>query len=198
VQDAMEMGSQQELEQRLALARPEDTIRGFFFNGALAVVRGLEDEVALNRCIEAAGGNSFLTFFSYPVSSLNQLLYTAAWVLSEKHGGFTGAMRYLGHRVAPDYLASAAGRALLLLSGREPKRMLDNLPMAYRTSVQHGECSLRWNGPSSGTIVIRGNTLPMEYFEGSVQGFFESTKMTQMKALGRGLSLSDWEIDVSW
>ena len=194
----MEIGSQQELEQRLALARPEDTLRGFFFTGALELVRSLDDAVVLNRCVEAAGGDRFMAFFSYPVTSLNRMLYTAAWALSETRGGFGGALRALGHRVVPDFLDSAAGGALLRLAGRDPKRLLTSLPAGYRTVILHGECSVRWTTPTSGTLVVRNNTIPMEYLEGAAQGIYELTKIANVKVVGRRGGLTDSEIDVSW
>jgi uncharacterized protein (TIGR02265 family) len=194
----MEKGSRQELEHRLALCGPEDTLRGFFFHGALEEVRGLGDPAALGRCIEAAGGDRFMTFFSYPVGALNRLLYAAAWELSEKHDGFGGALRHLGQRIAPVYLGSSAGRVLLMMAGGEPRRLLEGLPSAYRTSVRHGVCSVQWTGPSRGLVRIQGSTLPTEYLEGALRGVFESSKVANVKAHGRQVSLSDTEIDVSW
>lgn len=194
----MEKGSQQELEHRLALGGPEDTLRGLFFTGALEAVRSLEDPAALERCIQAAGGERFMTFFSYPVGTLNRLLYAAAWELSGVHDGFSGAMRYLGKRLAPVYLQSGAGRVLLMLAGGEPRRMLDGIPSAYRTAVQHGTCSVQWAGPACGRLIFQGNTLPAEYFEGAVRGLFEFSKVVEVNATGRQVSLRDTEIDVSW
>ncbi|PTL78999.1 DUF2378 family protein [Vitiosangium sp. GDMCC 1.1324] len=194
----MEKGSREELEQRLALCGPEDTVRGYFFNGVLEAVRDLEDPAVLNRCIEAAGGDRFMTFFSYPVGSLNRLLYTAAWALSERLEGFDVAMRYLGQKVAPTYLESRAGRVLVLLAGGVPKLMLNGFPSAYRTSVRHGECSVRWSGSHNGIVSIQGSTLPAEFFEGAVRGIFENTRVADVKTTGRQLSLRDAEIDVSW
>jgi uncharacterized protein (TIGR02265 family) len=192
------LSSEALLEQRLALARPEHTLRGFFFNSALELVRELQDTVVLNRCVEAAGGNRFMAFFSYPVTSLNRLLYTAAWALSETQGGFDGAMRAMGHHVVPDFLDSAAGGALLRLAGRDPKRLLTSLPAGYRTAILHGECSIRWTTPSSGTLVVRNSTIPMEYLEGAAQGIYELTKIANVKVVGRREGLTDSEIDVSW
>lgn len=194
----MEKGSPQELEQRLALCGPEDTLRGYFFTGALETVRGLDDEGALNRCIEAAGGSRFMDFFSYPAGALNRLLYTAAWALSERHGGFAAAMQHLGHAVAPEYLASGAGRVMLMLAGGDPRGMLNGFPSAFRTSVGHGECSVRWTGPGSGVVIVKGSTLPSEYLVGAVRGLFEATKVAHVKATGREVSLSETEVEVSW
>lgn len=194
----MEIGSQQELEQRLALTRPEDSLRGFFFNGPLGLVRELEDTVVLNRCIEAAGCDRFMAFFSYPLTSLNRLLYTAAWALSGTQGGFDGALRAMGHRVVPDFLDSAAGGALVRLAGRDPRRLFTSLPAGYRTSILHGECLVRWNGPTSGTLIVRDSTLPTEYLAGAALGIYELTKMANVKVVGRRTGLTDSEVDISW
>jgi uncharacterized protein (TIGR02265 family) len=198
VREVAETGSQQELEQRLALAGPGDTLHGFFFNGALKVVRGLGDAVVLSQCIQAAGGDRFRAFFSYPVSSLNRLLYAAAWALDETHGGFDAAMRHLGTQVVSDYLESSAGRVLVKLAGRGPKQLLHSLPSVYRTSVQHGGCSVRWSGSNACAFVLEGNTLPTEYVEGATRGLFDSLRMANVKVSGKRVSLSHSEMELSW
>ena len=195
---AMERGSREELAERLALCGPEHTVRGFFFTGALEAVRALGGAGALARCVEAAGDEPFLTFFHYPVAALNRLLYVAAWSLSETCGGFDAAMRHLGERVAPEYLGSGAGRVLVMLAGGEPKRMLDGLPAAFRTSIRHGDCTVRWVGPQRAVIVIQGTTVPPVYFEGSVRGVFITTRLARVTTVERSRGLTDSEIEVSW
>jgi uncharacterized protein (TIGR02265 family) len=194
----METGSQAELEQRLALVRPEDTLRGFFFNAALKVVRKECDETVLRRCLEASGEGRLMAFFSYPVGSLLRLLYTAAWALSEKHGGFDTAMRHLGRQVVPDYLESSAGRLLTMLPVGAPKLLLGNLPPTYRTAVLHGECSVTWTGANQCVLLIQRNALPMVYFEGALQGVFETLKLRQVKIVGRQAGPMESEFTLSW
>ncbi|WP_257463458.1 TIGR02265 family protein [Archangium lipolyticum] len=196
--EVAETGSQQELEQRLALVGPKDTLHGFFFNGALKVVRGLGDAVVLGHCIQAAGGDRFSAFFHYPVGSLTRLLYAAAWALSEAHGGFDAAMRYLGSQVVPDYLESSAGRVLVKLAGGGPKQLLHSLPSVYRTSVQHGECAVRWTGSNAGVLQLAGNILPSAYVEGATRGVFDSLRMPNVKVSGKQVSLSHSEMEISW
>ncbi len=65
-----ELGSPAELERRVTLVRPGDTLRGFLFGATLKAVMSQGDEAAVLRCIEAAGGEGFLSFFCYPVPSL--------------------------------------------------------------------------------------------------------------------------------
>ncbi len=194
----METGSQAELEQRLALARPEDTLRGFFFTAALKVVRKECDETVLRRCLEASGEGRLMAFFSYPVGSLLRLLYAAAWALSQRHGGFDAAMRHLGRQVVPDYLESSAGRLLTMLPVGAPKLLLGNLPPTYRTAILHGECSVTWTGANRCVLLIQRNALPMPYFEGALQGVFESLKLKHVKIVGRQAGPMESEFSLSW
>ncbi|HLM43106.1 MAG TPA: DUF2378 family protein [Myxococcaceae bacterium] len=194
----METGSQAELEQRLALARPEDTLRGFFFTAALKVVRNECEGPVLSRCLEASGESRFMAFFSYPMGPLLRLLYAAAWGLSEKHGGFEAAMRHLGRQVVPDYLESSAGRLLTMLPVGAPKLLLDNLPPAYRTAVMHGACSVTWLGPNYCLLVLQGTALPLPYVEGAVLGLFELLKMKTVKVVERQEGPRELRLSLSW
>ncbi|WNG24435.1 DUF2378 family protein [Cystobacter fuscus] len=194
----MEHGAQQELERRLEVIRPEDTLRGFFFNGVLEQVRPLGDPVSWRRCIEAAGGDRFMAFFSYPMDSFIRLLYAAAGVLSEGRGDFRTALWHLGREMVPYYLESSAGQVLLLLARGEPRWLLEGLPSAFRTAVRHGECSVSWLGPNHGRLLFQGCTLPAEYYEGAVRGVFESTRIAQTLVSARQVNLLDTEVEVSW
>lgn len=194
----MVKGSPQELEQRLALVTPEHTLRGFFFTGALDQVRHLGDREQLARCVEAAGGERFMFFFSYPVAAFTRLLYAAAWALSGARGGFEEGMRHLGLQIAPEYLESGTGRVLVLLSGGDPRRLLNGFPSAYRTAVRHGDCSVVWTAPTEARVVIEGSPLPAEYFEGAVRGVFDFTGLVTVSTRARQVEPLRLEVDVAW
>jgi uncharacterized protein (TIGR02265 family) len=189
---------QEELEQRLARINPADTLRGLFFNGVLKAVKEEEDEGKLKRCLEASGGAHYLAFFSYPATSLLRLLHTAAVELSEKRGGYDAAMRYLGRQMSPSFLESAAGRALLLLSGGSPRLLLNSMPMAYRTAMEHGECQVEWDGPKHGFLHLKGNALPAQYFEGSLQETFRVARMEHVSVKGWQHELDHIVLEISW
>jgi uncharacterized protein (TIGR02265 family) len=194
----MEHGAQQELERRLALMGPQDTLRGFFFNGALEQVRLLGDPVAWRRCVEAAGGERFMAFFTYPMSAFIPLLYAAAGVLSEGRGALHTALWHLGREIVPHYLESSAGQVLVLMARGNPRWLLQGLPSAFRTAVLHGECSVEWLSSTHGRLVFQGCTLPAEYYEGAVRGVFESTRLAWATVSARQVSLLVTEVDVSW
>ncbi|HYO66695.1 MAG TPA: TIGR02265 family protein, partial [Archangium sp.] len=158
--------TQQQLEQRLAVVGPKDTTRGFLFGSALELMRTEGSAESLKRCVEAAGSGNFTAFFSYPVSTFLKLTYAAAQELSDKHGGFDAAMQHLGFRVAPRFLESTTGRMLLSLVGKEPRRLIESMPSAYKTAWDHGACSLTWTGAKSGRIDYV-NAIPAPYFAGS-------------------------------
>jgi uncharacterized protein (TIGR02265 family) len=187
-----------ELEQRLAALTPKDTTRGFLFGAALEVVKTQVGEDAAKRCTEAAGGGSFTAFFSYPVSTLLKLVYAASKELSGKHGGFDGALQLLGYRVAPRFLESTTGKMLLsLVSNKDPKRLIDSLPTAYRTAWDHGSCSLKWVGPKSGRLSYT-NAMPVAYFAGSVQQMLAAANLKGIQVTGRQVGLTACEVDFSW
>jgi uncharacterized protein (TIGR02265 family) len=194
----MQTGSQQELEQRLSLASPEDTLRGFFFTAAMKVVRKECDETALSRCLEAGGEGRFMAFFSYPIGPWLRLLYAAAWALSEKHGGFDAAMRHLGRSVVPEYLESSAGRLLTMLPVATPRLLLAKVPPAYRTAVLHGECSLSWSGANTCLLVFKGTALPLPYIEGGISGLLDLLRVKGVKVTGRQVDPLESEVSITW
>nr|QKW93728.1 hypothetical protein [Vitiosangium cumulatum] len=159
-------GSHEELAQRLSLVPSRDTARGFVFTTALNAVRG--DAEILKHCIKAAEGGPFIPFFNYPIRSLLRLLYTAAWELSGKYGGFERAMWHLGARSAPDFLQSAVGKMLIALSGTSVKQLVGGIPVAYPTVYDHGSCTVSWTGAKTGQLHLQGNLLPPPFIEGAV------------------------------
>jgi uncharacterized protein (TIGR02265 family) len=190
--------AQKELEQRLTVLTPKDTTRGFLFTAALDVVKTQVGEDAAKRCVEAAGGGSFTAFFSYPVSTLLKLSYAAARELGPKNGGFDGAMQLLGYRVAPRFLESTTGKMLLsLVSNKDPKRLIDSLPTAYRTAWDHGGCSMKWMGPKNGRLSYT-NAMPVAYFVGSVQQMLAAANLRGVQVTGRQVGLTSCEVDFSW
>jgi uncharacterized protein (TIGR02265 family) len=188
---------QRELEQRLATVGPKDTTRGFLFGAALELVKSQTDAEALKRCVEAAGGGSFTAFFSYPVSTFLKLSYACAHELSGKFGGFDGAMQQLGFRVAPRFLESTTGKMLMSLVGKEPKRLIDSMPTAYKTAWDHGNCTLTWNGPKSGRLTYV-NAVPVAYFAGSVLQMLSAAQLKGAQAIGKQHTVTESTVDFSW
>lgn len=195
--DTMDLGTEQELERRLALATPSDTMRGFFFNGALEAVRELGDE-AVRRCLEAGGETSFTSFFRYPVTAYLRVIYTAAWLLQEKRGGFEAAMRHVGYMAAPPYLSSAVGRALLMVNQKSPRLLISSLPTAYRAATSYGECAVHWTGPRSGLLLTRHDFMLHLIHQGALLALFDAMDIRNVQVSGRQVGALDNELTFSW
>lgn len=195
-QDALDCSG--ELERRLALATPADTVRGTFFLGMLEAVRALAGEEGAQRCQEAGDEPLLRDFFHYPVSSFLRINDVAAWVLAPRCGGWHEAQRHLGRRAMGDMLKSAAGRALLLLSRGETRRLVDNLPTVYRSAVNYGERSLVWEGPARGRLLVRRDFLPCAFHEGMLLATLEELKSHAVEVRGERMDVLDSEYVLAW
>ena len=188
----------EDLEQRLQLATPADTVRGTFFLGALEAVRALEGEDGVRSCVEAGGEPRFVEFFNYPVGAWLRVNEAAARLLEGRCGSWVEAQRQLGRRATADMLKSAAGKALLLLSKGETRRLLANMPSAYRAAVNFGERTVTWEGPSRGRVIMRRDFMPCAWHEGVLLAALEGMKARAVRVSSSRLGVLDSEYLVTW
>ncbi|ATB29544.1 hypothetical protein MEBOL_002999 [Melittangium boletus DSM 14713] len=191
--------SLEDLSRRLALVIPGDTVRGTFFLGTLDMVRECRGEAGVRRCLAAVDEPRFMEFFHYPVGTFLRLNEAAVVELTLRgEGNWTWAQRRLGRRAAADLLSSAAGRALVLLSRGETRRLMGNLPSAYRAAVNHGERSVVWEGERRGRVIMRRDFMPCAFHEGLLAALLESTKAQGVGVQGARLDVLDGEYRVEW
>jgi uncharacterized protein (TIGR02265 family) len=191
-------GTPEELEERLRLVRPDDTVRGFVLNTLLDTVREEAEPAALQRCLAATGEKSPLPFFSYPFRALLRLQYTAAWELSAKYGGVEEALRHLGRRTAPDFLQSAVGHMLLGVAGLDVKRLIGGIPVAYPTVYSHGSCTLSWPAPHTGRLFFNGNLIPPPFMEAAVFQVLRAIHPPGLEVQARRLGPTQNELLIRW
>ncbi|HYO58629.1 TIGR02265 family protein [Archangium sp.] len=191
-------GSDEDLEQRLAMASPSDTARGMFLRATLEAVRTLGDEEAVRRCQRVSGEESLVDFFIYPVSANLRMVFAAARMLEGHYGGIDEALRQLGYRAAESFMASAAGLALQFLARGDAKRLVGNLPSAYRAAVSFGVRSVVWTGPTSGRLTMRREFMPYPFQEGMLLGVLKKANARGARVCGHQLSTLESDYDVSW
>jgi uncharacterized protein (TIGR02265 family) len=187
-----------ELEQRTALATPEDTTRGLFLTSILDSVQALGDEVALERCREALGGQRPLTFFNYPVTLLLRLTMAAMRELSARYRSPEEALRMLGRKATEDFLTSPVGNAVRLMAGTDIKQFMSGVQTVYRMTASYGERSVVWLGPKVGRLSIRRSFLPPPYHEGVLQEMLERLGAKSVKVEGHRTAPLDGMYDFSW
>lgn len=191
--------AEQDLQQRLMLATPEHTTRGFLFSSTLRVVQELgEDEAVVRRCMAASGEASFVEFFHYPTRSLLLLLSTAAEALSGQYGGFEEALRQIGFRAGESYMDTPVGRAATQHAGPPHQRLMVALQTLYWALTNYSNPSVSAVSPHRGTISIQATFMPPAYHEGGARAIASrmGVKFTNIRARKTGaLSL---DLDVLW
>src|SRR5688500_16721531 len=191
--------AEQDLEQRLRLATPEFTTRGFLFTATVKAVRELGgDEEMVQSCLEACGEKEFVEFFNYPTSTLLQLLLAAARVLSPRYGSAEEALRQIGRKAGESYMASAVGRSAQLMAGADPKQLVTTLQALYKVVMSYSEPSVVWTGQKSGILVVQRTFTPLPYHEGGALAIAERLGLKNVKVRARNTGELALEMDVSW
>ena len=188
----------QDWNQRLGLAAAGDTVRGLFFNSTLAGIRKLGGEELAMHCLESSGQKRFVDSFTYPVSLQLRMISTAMETLSQPYGGPEGVLRHLGRCVSQGFLESAAGRMMVKLTERNPKRLVDTLPSAYRVSLSYGKQLIQWTGPRSGRLLLRHEFMPHPVHEGVLATLLETGGAHEVKVWGHQTGPLDCECEFTW
>lgn len=186
-----------ELQQRLELAKPEDTARGMFFNGVLNAVKDVPGGGALlEECRALTGERRFVDVFSYPISGFLRLAFPAAALLAPREGGMEAAFRHLGHLGIDDFLKSPAGKTLLLLASSSLRKVMQNATAAYRTAVSYGDRSMEWPGQRHCVMTMKYDFMPHPYHQGLLLRTLEALggKGVQVKATPTGLLDATYEM----
>ncbi|MDY7231396.1 DUF2378 family protein [Hyalangium rubrum] len=199
IRPVMDLDVERQLRHRMAMAGPTDTVRGMFFNGVLDVAQVLGGSEAVDRCREVSDEKRFIDFFNYPVFDLLRMTLAASNHLGLRAGGAAGVLRRLGTQGAKDFLASAPGKTMLLLTGNNPRRLLNQLPSSYRTAVSFGERRMIWSvGERNGRLVVQRDFMPPAYTKGFLQGMLEAVGARNVSVSGRPTGLLDSEYELTW
>ncbi len=190
--------SADDLEQRLSLAAPGDTIKGVLCNAALTAVSRVLDASAAATCRAASGERRFIDFFNYPVSSFLRLSFTAAELSRSKLGGLDAAFRTLGKQAVDDFLSTAVGKTLRFMGNKDPHRLLATLPSAYRTALNHGERHIQLASAGRCVLKMRRDFLPHAYHEGVLAALLSSLGMGVAQVLGRRVGVLDADYEITW
>ncbi|WP_257450607.1 DUF2378 family protein [Archangium lipolyticum] len=192
------LGTKEELQRRLSLATPADTVRGFAINNMLGALRQELGDEAVKHCLQQIAEKSIHSFFYYPVGNHLRVLYTTAWMLSEKYGGFDAAVRRIGRGLAPEFLSSVVGRAFLALTRQGPKQLIDHVPMAFRAVTTFGEGTVRWTSPKSGVLSTKRDFLLYVSHEAGLMSLFRTLKIQGAWVRGRQVGPLDNEVEFAW
>ncbi|AKJ01228.1 uncharacterized protein (TIGR02265 family) [Archangium gephyra] len=188
----------QDLARRRTFAKPEHTIRGFFFKGILENLRTLGDDALVARCLEACGKERFVDFFSYPTELLFPILFTALPTLAERHGGAEEALRQIGRQASIDFLASVLGKVMLVANRGQPQPLLGSMPAAFSVAMSYGSSQVQWLGPRQGRLSAQFSFMPPPFLEGIVRKLLEAAGARGIQATARPVGELDIVCEFSW
>jgi len=183
---------------RMALAEPDDTLRGVFCNGLLRVMQERGGEEVGRRCLEAAGEERFLDFFNYPITTYLRMVSTGLELLAGKHGDVEELLRQLGREAVVALGRSAAGKALEMMNTGKTRNMLAGLRVVYRVAVSFGEIELENTGPTSARLTMKRVFMPLAFHEGVLSAALKANNIQGARVRGRQVGPLSNEYEISW
>ncbi|MFY1830382.1 DUF2378 family protein [Myxococcus fulvus] len=189
-----------DLDQRLALVRPEDTVRGLIFNAVLLLAERQLGPDSAARLREPLFKRSPVDFFSYSAVDAIRLLYATSEAL-EKAGRYPtqeDAVRACGAAAVTGFFSSTVGQTLTRLIGKgDPKRLLSNAPTAYSTLVSYGRREYTVLHERHVRLSFQGDMQPVQFHEGVLQ---EALKAIQCngRVVGTPHGYFAADYDITW
>jgi uncharacterized protein (TIGR02265 family) len=191
--------AEQDLQQRLSLATPQHTTRGFLFTSLLRVVRELGgDEAVVQRCLAASGEKSFVEFFNYPTRSLLLLLGAAARSMSGNLGGYEEVLRQIGFKAGSSYMETPVGRTALQQAGGTPQQFMIALQTLYWVLTTYGKPALTWPGANRGVLTVEVTFMPLAYHVGGAQAIAKRLGVKNVNISARKTGDLSIALEVSW
>lgn len=187
-----------EIARRTQAATPKDTVRGMIFNGALGAVRQIAGEPAAVQCLAAVGNPKWIDFFSYPVTDYLKLASAAVERMAPHLESIEAGFFQLGHQATSSFLASGVGKTLVTMVSGDPRRLLSNVPTAYRTAVSYGARSVSWIGERHCKLSFKHDFLFAPFHEGVLGIAVEAMGGKSVKVVGKDTGFLESEYDITW
>ncbi|MHA7633333.1 DUF2378 family protein [Corallococcus sp. M7] len=187
-----------DLEERIALTRPGDTVRGLSFAAVLRLVHQRLGRDAAERLRAPLMQRSPVDFFSYPAVDFLRLLAFASEALQPEFGSRDAALRACGEAIVGTFFESTVGQTLLRLTsgGGDPKRLYGNAPASYSTAVSYGQREYQALGDKRVRLFFKGDLLPVEVHEGILAGPLTALRREgSVRGTERGLGDSEFVIE---
>jgi uncharacterized protein (TIGR02265 family) len=137
-------------------------------------------------------------FFSYPVEDYLRVAWEAADRLEARLGSVDAVWGELGRRTVTGFLASALGRTIYALAGRDPRRFVAAGPAGYRSAVSYGERTVEWLGERRARLVFKRDFMVPAFHRAVMLAALEASDAKRPRVEARATSLLDSEYDLSW
>ncbi|HZH79325.1 MAG TPA: TIGR02265 family protein [Archangium sp.] len=190
-----------ELAQRIAICKPEDTVRGFIFKAVYGLVEQRAGSAGMDRMLQQLRVSKMpVDFFSYPAADFLRLLYAATDVLEPHYPSLQDTFRACGASTVTGFFNSYVGNTLMKLIGMgDPKRALSTVGTVYSTLVSYGERDFQDLGANQCLITFRKDMQPVPFHEGSLTEVLRVLSgNTRGKVTGTAVSLDHAKYVLEW
>lgn len=192
------------LQARMKRCRPEHTLTGFFFQGALEHVERLigGEVVAEIRSQVPCTQEALLPVLSYPASDYLRLLQLASQALMARGRSFEAAMEALGYGAADGLFAWSTGQMVLAAAEEDPHEGLAEVPGVSRMITSFGEREYQRVADNHGRFIFRGELPGPAWMLGVFRAGIERVKGCQatleMDPSSTFVPYLDFTVDVRW
>lgn len=164
-----------DLQARLLLTQPSDTVRGFIFSSVLKLVEGHLGKPIAEKLRQPVSKGSIIDFLAYPAAGFLKLLYDAVDLLEPVYGSPEGAFRACGASTVSGFFDSAVGQTLLKIVGAgDPRRAFSHVSTVYSTLVSYGERSATVVGDKKIKVTFKNDMQPVHFHEGALTAALKS------------------------
>jgi uncharacterized protein (TIGR02265 family) len=152
------MESSLAIQTRIGRCRPEHTLMGFFFVGALEhLERRAGHSVATEvRSQVPCMQKRFVPVLFYPVADYLRLLQLGAQALVSRGMTFSAAVEELGYGAADSFFASYVGKMLLVVAGKDPHQGLSGAPTVASMTTHFGQREYQRVAANRARFILRG------------------------------------------
>lgn len=191
------MELEKELQHRLSLLTPDDTVRGLMLNSVLDVVRELGSEALARQCLDAVGEKKLVDFFLYPSRMHLELLYTAAGLLYARYGSLEKTLWNMGYQGGKNFFASTPGKLMMLGEG-DIHRLLKALPTAFSVAGGMLKSEVVVTSPWTAVFILHRDFIHPAYTEGTLQSALEFGHAKGLRVKWRPSATLVSEYDLAW
>ncbi len=188
-----------DLEKRLRLAKPTDSVKGSLFNGICAALeRTYPDDGQARELVRRLRKPFWMEFADHPVAGYLNLVIEAADLLEPRFGGPVSALRAIGAVGGQAFLGSLVGKlAVRTVAHKAPIDVLSYAPAVYGPSASYGKRWFTRVSEREGIFHCRGDFLPPDYHVGVVtEGVQINGHRVRVEA--KVLDLLDADYRVTW
>jgi uncharacterized protein (TIGR02265 family) len=187
----------EDLEARIAAAKPDDTVRGLIFNAVFDLAEEHLGKAGALAC-DPHGKAKRTDFFSYPVVDFLRISSAAADALEPKLGSVDAALHGIGYRAVSNVFSSTLGATLLALASKNVRGMLSQAPGGYKATVSYGERRLEWVAERHARFhFVRDFVFPA-FHCGVIQGAIEAFGAQAPSVTGAQTGFLEAVYDVTW